>query len=229
MIPMKQAPGIPLGSESPWTCSQPRLLTLVKWVCVMCVVKFFSNGRPLVLTFQAPNIPADVNFQPKPTSEKPNGDITNSFLDSDSMYASWDLPLEISMSQKIRDTAETPNLAQIPNDGSLDLNGVIDPELIQSFTSGGKPLNRSSSSASPGLCSDLLRQIATAEWPATAEKTVTVQYDTIDEAKQALLDARKKTLQKLQFINQQIEDLERRKQNRNEAVGDLDSVKGSFL
>ena len=63
----------------------------------------------------------------------------------------------------------------------------------------------------------------------TVNKTVTIQYDTIDEAKQALLDARKKTLQKLQFINQQIEDLEGRKQNRNEAVRDWESVKGSFL
>lgn len=61
------------------------------------------------------------------------------------------------------------------------------------------------------------------------DKTVTVQYDTIDEAKQALLDARQKALQKLQFINQQIENLERRKQNRNEAVGGLENVEGDFL
>jgi hypothetical protein len=61
------------------------------------------------------------------------------------------------------------------------------------------------------------------------DKTVTVQYDTLDEAKQALLDTRKKTLQKLQFITQQIENLEERKQKRNEAVGGLESVEGSFF
>jgi hypothetical protein len=133
------------------------------------------------------------------------------------------------MNRTIGDAAEIPNLAQMPNEGSLDLNGVIDPALMQSFPPGGKLPNPSSPSALPGLCSDLFRQIATGEWPVTVDKTVTVQYDTIDEAKQALLEGRKKTLQKLQFINQQIEDLEGRKQNRNEAVGGLESVKGSFF
>jgi hypothetical protein len=65
--------------------------------------------------------------------------------------------------------------------------------------------------------------------PVALAKTISVQYNTIDEAKQALLDARKKTLQKLQFINQQIENLEGRKQNRNHAVGVFESVNGSFL
>ena len=145
------------------------------------------------------------------------------------MYTSWNLPLEIDMNRTIGDAAEIPNLAQMPNEGSLGLDGVIDPAWMQSFPSGGTLPNRSSPSALPGSCSDLFRQIATGEWPVTVDKTVTVQYDTIDEAKQALLDARKKTLQKLQFIDQQIEDLEGRKQNRNEAVGGLESVKGSFL
>ncbi len=80
------------------------------------------------------------------------------------------------------------------NEGSLDLNSVIDPALMQSFPSGGELPNRSSLSALPGLCSDLFRQIATGEWLVIVGKTVTIQYDTINEAKQALLDARKKTL-----------------------------------
>jgi hypothetical protein len=145
------------------------------------------------------------------------------------MCTSWGLPLEIDMNRTIGDATKTPNLTQTPNEDSLDLNGVIDTALMQSFPSGGKLPTRSSPSVLPGLCSDLFQQIATGEWPVTVGKTVTVQYDTIDEAKQALLDARKKTLQKLQFINQQIEDLEGRKQNRNEAVGGPESVKGSFL
>ena len=139
------------------------------------------------------------------------------------MYTSLDLHLDTDMSRTIKDTEE------IPNEGSLDFNGAIDPALMQSFPSGGKLPGRSSPSALPGLCEDLFRQIATGEWPVTVDKTVTVQYDTIDEARQALLDARKKTLQKLQFINQQIDDLERRKQNRNEAVGGQESVKSNFL
>ena len=145
------------------------------------------------------------------------------------MYTSWNSPLEFDMNRTIGDAAEIPNLAQMPNEGSLDFNSVIDLALMQGFPSGGKLPNRSSPSTLPGLCSDLFRQIATGEWPVTVDKTATVQYDTIDEARQALLDARKKTLQKLQFINQQIEDLERRKQDRNEAIGGLESVKGSFL
>ena len=139
------------------------------------------------------------------------------------------MPLEIDINRTIEDAAEIPNLAQMRNEGSLDFNGVIDPALMQSFPFGGKRLDRSSPSAHPGLYEDLFRQIDTREWPVTVNKTATVQYDTIDEARQALLDARKKTLQKLQFINQQIDDLERRKQNRNEAVGGLESVKSSFL
>ena len=129
------------------------------------------------------------------------------------MFTSWNLPLENDMSPAIGDAAEIPNLAQMPNEGLLDFNGVIDPALMQSFPSGRKLPDQSYPSALPGLCEDLFRQIATGEWPATVDKTTTVQYDTIDEARQALLDARKKTLQKLQFINQQIDDLERRKQN----------------
>ena len=145
------------------------------------------------------------------------------------MYTFWDSPLEVDMNRTIGDAAEILTLAQMPNEGSLDLNGVIDPALMQSFPSRGKLPNRSPPSALPELCSDFFRQIATGGLPVAVDKTVTVQYDTIDEAKQALLDARKKTLQKLQFINQQIENLEGRKQNRNEAVGGVESVKGSFL
>jgi hypothetical protein len=139
------------------------------------------------------------------------------------------LPLEFDINRTIGDAAGIPNLAQMPNEGSLDFNGVIDLALMQGFPSGGKLPNQSSPSTLPVLCSGLFRQIATGEWPVTVDKTATVQYDTIDEARQALLDARKKTLQKLQFINQQIEDLERRKQDRNEAIRGLESVKGSFL
>jgi hypothetical protein len=145
------------------------------------------------------------------------------------MYTFWDSSPEVHMTRTIEDAAEIPPLAQMPNEGSLDLNGVIDPALMQSFPSEGKIPNPYSSSALPELCSDFFRQIATGGWPVAADKTVTVQYDTIDEAKQALLDARQKTLQKLQFINQQIENLEGRKQKRNEAVGSLESVEGGFL
>lgn len=145
------------------------------------------------------------------------------------MYTFWNSPLEVDMSRTIGDAVEILTSAQMPNKGSLDLNGIIDPALMHSFPSGGKFPNRSSPSALPELCSDFFGQIATGGWPVAVDKTVTVQYDTIDEAKQALLDARKKTLQKLQFINQQIEYLEGRKQNRNEAVGGLESVEGSFL
>jgi hypothetical protein len=129
------------------------------------------------------------------------------------------------MNRAIGDAAEIQNLAQMPNEGSLDLNDVIDSALMQSW----ELSNRSSPSALPGLCSDPFRQIATGEWPVNVDRTVTIQYDTIDEAKQALLDARKKTLQKLQFINQQIEDLEGRKLNRNGAARGLEVVNGSFL
>ena len=145
------------------------------------------------------------------------------------MCTSWNLPLEIDTNRAIGDAAEIPNLAQMPNQGSLDLNGVIDPTLMQSFPFGGELPNRSSPSALPGLSSDLFRHIATGEWPVTVNKTVTIQYDTIDEAKQALLNARNKALQKLQFINQQIENLEGRKGNRYEVIGGLESVNDSFL
>ena len=145
------------------------------------------------------------------------------------MYTSWDLPVEIDLNRTIGDAAEIPNLAQMPNEGSVDFNGVIDHALMQSFPFGGKLSDRSSPSALSGLYEGLFRQIATGEWPVTVEEKATVQYDTIDEARQTLLDARKKTLQKLHFINQQIDDLERRKQNRNEAVGGLESVKSSFV
>jgi hypothetical protein len=131
------------------------------------------------------------------------------------------------MSQTIGNTLEILTSAQMPNEGFLDLNGVIDPALMQSFHPGKFP-NQPSPIALPELCSDFFGEIATGG-PVAVDKTVTVQYDTIDEAKQALLDARKKTLQKLQFINQQIENLEGRKQKRNEAVGGLESVGGSFL
>jgi hypothetical protein len=145
------------------------------------------------------------------------------------MYALWESSLEGDMNRTIGDASEIPTLAQVPNEGSFDLNGVIDPALMQSFPSGGNLPNRSSPPAIPELWSDFFRQIATGGWPVAVDKTVTVQYDTIDEAKQALLDARQKTLQKLQFITQQIENLEGRKQKRNEAVGGLESVEGSFL
>lgn len=145
------------------------------------------------------------------------------------MYTSWHWPLEVDMNRTIGDAAEIPTSAQMPNEGSLDLNGVIDPALMQSFPSGGKLPNRSSPSALSELCLDFFGQIATGGWPVAVDKTVTVQYDTIDEAKLALLDARKKALQKLQFIDQQIKNLEGRKQNRNEAVGGLESVEGSLL
>jgi hypothetical protein len=145
------------------------------------------------------------------------------------MYTFWHSRLEADMNRTIGDAAEIPTSAQMPNKGSLDLNSVIDPALMQSLPSGGKLPNRSSPSALPELCLGFLGQIATGGWPVAVDKTVTVQYDTIDEAKQALLDARKKALQKLQFIDQQIKNLEGRKQNRNEAVGGLESVEGSFL
>jgi hypothetical protein len=53
------------------------------------------------------------------------------------MYTSWNLPLEIDMNRTIGDAAEIPNLAQMPNEGSLGLDGVIDPALMQSFPSAG--------------------------------------------------------------------------------------------
>ncbi|KAH7389168.1 hypothetical protein BKA64DRAFT_645631 [Cadophora sp. MPI-SDFR-AT-0126] len=145
-----------------------------------------------------------IEVQSAPVS-KCNGDTASSFLDPASIYTFWDSPLEVDMNRTIGDAAEIPTLSQMPNEGSLGLNGVIDPALMQSFPSGGKLPNRSS--------------------PLPPE----VQYDTIDEAKQALLDARQKALQKLQFINQQIENLERRKQNRNEAVGGLENVEETGL
>lgn len=109
------------------------------------------------------------------------------------------------------------------------MNSVIDPALLQSFPSGGELPSQSSPSAPPGLYWDPYLQTTAGDSPVTVDQTVTIQYETHDEAKHALMDAKTKTLQKLQFIERQIEDLERRKQNRNEAVRGLESVKGDFF
>ena len=142
------------------------------------------------------------------------------------MYTFGDSPLEADMNLSIGDTLEIPTLAQTPKEWLLGLNAVIDPELMQNFLFGAKLPNQSSPSALP---EPFFQQVATGGWPLTVDKTITVQYDTIDEAKQALLEARKKTLQKLQFITQQIESLEKRKRKRNESFGDLESMGSSFI
>ncbi|KAH8589501.1 hypothetical protein B0O99DRAFT_692394 [Bisporella sp. PMI_857] len=175
-----------------------------------------------------PYIPVDTNYQPSSRPEKPDVDTTNSSLDAASMYTFSDSPLEIDINRTTRDAADIL-ITQMANEGRLGSNGVIDPALIQSVPSGGKLLNQSSPSPLPEFCSGFFRQITTGGWPVTVDKTVTVQYDTLDEAKQALLDAREKTLQKLHFITQQIENLEERKRKRNEAVGGLEGVEGSFF
>jgi hypothetical protein len=174
-------------------------------------------------------MPVDANFRPSSTSEKGIGDTTSSLLESTSTYNFWDSAPEAYTNRIIGHAAEIPKSTQMSNAGSLDLNKFIDPTLTQSFPSGESLSNLSSPSALPGLSSDFFRQIATGGVPVALAKTISVQYNTIDEAKQALLDARKKTLQKLQFINQQIENLEGRKQNRNHAVGEFESVNGTFL
>lgn len=133
------------------------------------------------------------------------------------------------MNRAIGDATEIPALAQMPNKGSLDLNGAIGPALMQNSSSGGKVSKQSFSSALPELHAGFFRQTTTEGWSMAVDKTITVQYDTIGEAKQALLDARKKTLQKLQFINQQIEGLEEMKLNRNEALGGLERVESTFI
>lgn len=114
------------------------------------------------------------------------------------------------------------------NKGLLELNDIIDPALLYSFPSDVGIPSLDSTSALSELCLDYLGQVATGKQPVAAAKPVTVEYETIDEARQALQDARKKTLQKLQFINQQIEYLEGMKQNRDEALGP-ESVEESYF
>jgi hypothetical protein len=111
----------------------------------------------------------------------------------------------------------------------LDMDGVIDKAFMEGFPSGEEVPDLFSPSDLPESFLDFSQQIATGGWSVAVEKTVAIPYDTIDEAKQALLNARNKALQKLQFINQQIENLEGRKGNRYEVIGGLESVNDSFL
>lgn len=118
---------------------------------------------------------------------------------------------------------------QAPIHESLIMDVDIDPAFMEDFLFGGKVWDPLPLSALPEPLRDFSQHIATGGLPVAVENTVAVPYDTIDEAKQALLDARNKTLEKLRFINQQIENLEGRKHNRNEAVRGLDNMNDSFL
>lgn len=187
-----------------------------------------ANGFDVSLS-STPKVPVDATFRPSSTSEKDVGDATNSLSNSTSMYNFWGSALGAHTNRIIGPAAGITKSNQMSNAGFLNLNEFIDPTMTQSFPSGGFYSNLSSPSALPELSSDCFPQIAIEGVPAALAKTISVQYNSIDEAKQALLDARKMTFQKLQFINQQIENLEGRKQNRNHAVGALQSVNGSFL
>jgi hypothetical protein len=136
----------------------------------------------------------------------------------------------VDTSQAIGNLAGSLNVAQIPNELSWGSNGTIVPGWMQSPPFGGELPNRSSLSALPELFSGVGDQIATEGLPTAAkDKTVTVQYDTIDEAKQALVEAKKKTLEKLQSIEQQIEKLEEMKRSSNKVAGDLESLESGLF
>jgi hypothetical protein len=167
-------------------------------------------------------MPVHVDFHSSSTSETYNMERLRRFPDIPLAIMLWNLP---DINQANEDATEISTSAQMPNEGALDLNGVIDPALMQSLPSEAQ----TSSSALPVSCSEFFQHDATGGRPMARDKTITVQYDSIDEAKQALLDARQKTLQKLQFINQQIKNLEGRKQNRDEVAEGLENVESSFL
>jgi hypothetical protein len=142
----------------------------------------------------------------------------------------WSLPgVDNNQSEAIGNAAERPNLAQIPNELSLDSNSGINPALMQSFPPAEELPKKSSLTVLPDLNPAFFRQIANGGLPLGEDRTITIPYESLAEAREALLEARQKKLQELRFIEQQIENLEGKKRNENELVGGHKSLEGSFL